>query len=1851
MVKRNWKNKCRKSFAAILTAAMLVNSVSSVSAAGMETVDIEEQAGELDEVNTFEEAVAQSASNYCFSTLAENTELPMSRLSSQSGGCSLSNRVYYLTGNEIFDATYSSYNSVPGLTIHGTVYIYIPEEKTLRAKGKAEAGIYITPGSKLILFGGGTVEVTGGTATGNGGDLYKEDSITITGTGVIKGNIRTDAISYPYNTITFSDSEGPVSGNFAETENYYIKQNTEITVPDYTLPQNLQNDGWYFCGWQVFTKADSLDTSYGETSCGLNGKGNIYKSGNKFNATGVYGNVTMYPALMKVVPTPKKYTITVDNPTYSNLSNLFDVSKISFPPGHSDADKDIGEATYSIVPEGTTGEGSINDNILTVDKVGTFKIMMKTEATDLYVATETISTLTISGPPIIPIPEAHVDDWTYGDKPKTPWARGNLGGGEETFWYKPCDKEDAEYTTDVPTDAGDYYLKVKIGPSRYNPGESAPVRFEIRQKPLTIVPKVDQSKIYGDADPVFAYDALDVDGNPGIVAGNPLEGALSRDSGENVGTYAFTIGTLHDEQNNYALTLAPGEEFTINQKDIASEDIIRVLSKSDFAYEDEYIDVTAKNNLTVSMIRAFDGQLYKLKESKVSTDKTADFYVANYSRKERGGYKLKLYGMCNYTGETTLDWSIERNDISYTTEGKDVIYDGNEYSITVEPEFADAKVTYSETGADGSYTEVNPTYSNAGTYTVYFKIYRNDDYNEMSGSETVKIKKRKLTITAPQAAEKTYGEADPEWKVSDCVVTDGPLVEDESISRVTVDRDTDATGEDVGTYDLKISDAVILDASGEDMAGNYKITYNLGKLTINQRPITITADPQQKIYGDTDPEFTYQVTTGSVAQRDENGLAGSLTRTAGEDVGSYDILEGTIKTANTNYDITYVGAALTIDQKELTADMLQFDQTHKFTGNRIIPVVVAADSTVQVADTGFDTSYNDGKEHEDIKAYKLQGDLQAQDFGVYRITMTGQENYKGEITKDWYITNIPEKTTVEYDGKAHTVDTTEVPENVTITYATEKDGTYSAELPMFTNAGVYPVYYEMECNGETSKAVTTLEITKKAATVTVDDKSKIWGTADPKLTYHAEGLIEGEKLGDAVAVSRASGEDQGTYEISAAIKEGATVQNYELTFVPGTFTIDPDVTNPIAKVKIEDQEWENTLVTPITFEKYYKTEPQVTITASDDGGSGIGQISYSLASEKMTQEQLAQDTVVWTVYNKPFTLSEGKSVVYVKVSDRFGNTSYCSSNGVVVDKSVPQITGMKENQIYCAPVTITVTDTYLDKVMVNGTEVALTDGTYTIPGDETAPEYTVVAVDQAGNESPSMTAVVYPSHSFTNYVPDDNASMLSDATEVAVCDHECGATDTKEIPGTKIEKEMETQNEEQEDKLSTQINVDRALPETTVIGLDIDAAKKLLTAEEKASDQNIKIYLDVREALEKEAEAAKPEVEKILNGAQEGLYFDLSLFKKVEGQKTEKLHEIEDSLTVTMKIPEELNNHDENFAREYLIIRVHEGEAGMMDSSYDFNDGAVSFKADRFSTYVIAYKDTQIRVPVLSLTVFADKTTLTKAGETAQLTAKIIPENATNQNVTWKSGKTSVATVDQNGKVTAVANGTVTITATTEDGNKTASVNITVKIPEDKPMKAVTSFGKLRLNSAKQTTTTVTLNWTKVANADGYIVYGSRCSTNSKTYTVQKLKTITNNSTLTWTSKNLKKATYYKYIVKAYRIVNKKQVVTDISTYIHVLTKGGKYGMAKAVSITKISGSSKATEVTLKVGKSAKISAKEIPADKKISHHRGICYESSNTKVATVSKTGVIQAKGKGTCKVWVFAQNGVYKTITVTVK
>ena len=291
-----------------------------------------------------------------------------------------------------------------------------------------------------------------------------------------------------------------------------------------------------------------------------------------------------------------------------------------------------------------------------------------------------------------------------------------------------------------------------------------------------------------------------------------------------------------------------------------------------------------------------------------------------------------------------------------------------------------------------------------------------------------------------------------------------------------------------------------------------------------------------------------------------------------------------------------------------------------------------------------------------------------------------------------------------------------------------------------------------------------------------------------------------------------------------------------------------------------------------------------------------------------------------------------------------------------------------------------------------------------------------------------------------------------------------------------------------------------------------------------------------------------------------------------------------------------------------------------------------------------------VKISPEKLTLTAENKTLTKIGDTLQITAKVEPDNAYDKLI-WKSSDENVATVDADGKVTAVGNGEVTITATTEDGKLNESVTITVKIPDEPTINETTGYGNLKARSVTQSNNSIKVEWSRISGADGYVVYGSQCNGNGKVYKYKKLATITNGKTRTWTHTKLKKATYYKYKVKAYKLVNGKKVITDTSVSIHAVTKGGNYGVAKAVSITKIGNKKNVTEVTLKKGKSAQITAVEVKKDKKIKHHRNLCYESSNTNVATVTSNGMIKATGKGSCTIWVYAQNGVYKAITVTVK
>jgi len=129
-----------------------------------------------------------------------------------------------------------------------------------------------------------------------------------------------------------------------------------------------------------------------------------------------------------------------------------------------------------------------------------------------------------------------------------------------------------------------------------------------------------------------------------------------------------------------------------------------------------------------------------------------------------------------------------------------------------------------------------------------------------------------------------------------------------------------------------------------------------------------------------------------------------------------------------------------------------------------------------------------------------------------------------------------------------------------------------------------------------------------------------------------------------------------------------------------------------------------------------------------------------------------------------------------------------------------------------------------------------------------------------------------------------------------------------------------------------------------------------------------------------------------------------------------------------------------------------------------------------------------------------------------------------------------------------------------------------------------------------------------------------------------------------FTHSKRKKGTYYKYIVVGYTFMEDANVYVAVSKTVHVATTGGEVGNAKDVKVNK-------SKVQLKKGKTFTIKASAVKEKKKIKTIRGICFESGNEKIATVSSKGVIKAKRKGTCYIYVYTQNGVCKKVKVTVK
>lgn len=138
----------------------------------------------------------------------------------------------------------------------------------------------------------------------------------------------------------------------------------------------------------------------------------------------------------------------------------------------------------------------------------------------------------------------------------------------------------------------------------------------------------------------------------------------------------------------------------------------------------------------------------------------------------------------------------------------------------------------------------------------------------------------------------------------------------------------------------------------------------------------------------------------------------------------------------------------------------------------------------------------------------------------------------------------------------------------------------------------------------------------------------------------------------------------------------------------------------------------------------------------------------------------------FTPYQGVFTIRpDDKLVIYAKITDHAGNTTWISSDGIVLDATAPAITGVEQGGVYYVTTAFTVSDDNLASVKVNGADLA-EGAPFTLAGN-VEQTYAVTAADKAGNET-TVIVTMKPIAALAEAVEDVTADTVAFADEAAL---------------------------------------------------------------------------------------------------------------------------------------------------------------------------------------------------------------------------------------------------------------------------------------------------------------------------------------------------------------------------------------------------------------------------------------------------------------------------------------------------
>ncbi|WBJ91769.1 two-partner secretion system adhesin CdrA [Pseudomonas aeruginosa] len=646
-----------------------------------------------------------------------------------------------------------------------------------------------------------------------------------------------------------------------------------------------------------------------------------------------------------------------------------------------------------------------------------------------------------------------------------------------------------------------------------------------------------KTKVYGDADPSLTYQVSGL--KNGDTAGAVLNGgSLSRVAGENVGVYGINQGGLGLVSANY-----------------------------DLSYQGNNLTIT---KALLNVIADAKTKVYG------DADPSLTYQVSGLKNGDTAGAVLNGGGLVRVSGENVGNYAIQQGGLGLVSGNYDLAYQGNNLTITkaLLNVIADAKtkvygdadpsLTYQVSGLKNGDSAGSiltgglnrDAGENVGVYGI-----NQGDLALNSGNYDLSYQGNNLTITKAllnviaDAKTKVYGDADPSltYQVSGLKNGDtaGAVLNGGSLSRVA--------GENVGVYGINQGDLAL-------NSGNYDLSYQGNNLTITKALLNVIADAKTKVYGDADPSLTYQVSGLKNGDSAGSILTGGLNRVAGENVGVYGINQGDLALNSGNYDLSYQGNNLTITKALLN--------------------VIADAKTKVYGDADPALTYQvSGLKNGDTAGAVLNGGglvrVSGENVGNYAIQQGGLGLVSGNYDLAYQGNNLTiTKALLNVIADAKTKVYGDADPSLTYQVSGLKNGDSAGSIltgglnrDAGENVGVYGINQgDLALNSgnyDLSYQGNNLTITKALLNVIADAKTKVYGDADPSLTYQVSGLKNGDTAGAVLnggSLSRVAGENVGVYGINQgdlALNSG----NYDLSYQGNNLTITKALLNVIADAK------------------------------------------------------------------------------------------------------------------------------------------------------------------------------------------------------------------------------------------------------------------------------------------------------------------------------------------------------------------------------------------------------------------------------------------------------------------------------------------------------------------------------------------------------------------------------------------------------------------------------------------------------------------------------------------------------------